>query len=423
MVSRGSTWKLAAGCLVVGLLVAGACSDGGGSGVATLAEPTPPPVAETTAAREPAPPAEQPPAEPAPPAEPPAASPQPAEAATAPAPPPPEQSPAPSPEGELDAAAVAELVASVEAAQAGVVSVREQLYLSLQLRLGGQPMGSIDDVPYVLSTTVGDLTHIQIDQSALAALDAFEDGTGPADPAELPPIEAVLDAGTQEIYVKLAPLAAPGLVEQPSFLDDLTAGGQDIADLWTRSGFEGAGGEILPGFDLGARAVLAEFLGLLKAASDTGSVLEARSVGAGEVAGVATQEYAFQIDLAAVVGQWPPFLESLIGGPGGGEAPPLEFLDSLPSPLATGFSLHVDGDGVARQAGFDLDLGEILMAVFAAFGEMGDAPEGADVDFPEMEYRIAVRIEVLAVNDPSLGVSLPDPSQVVDLPSLFGADG
>lgn len=412
-IGRGT--KLLASCLVVGLLVAGACGDATDDEVATLSETKLPPPVETA---EPPPPAPAPvPPEPAPSEPPPAEAPQPADATATEEPPPPEPSPAPLPEGELDAAAVAALVASVDAAQSGVTSSLEQLYLTMELSFGGQSMGSVSDVPYALSTTVGDLTHVMIDQSALAALSAVEDGMAPAGPAEMPPMELVLDASTQQIYVRLAPLTALGPGEQPPFVADLAAQGEDLSNLWGRPSIEGPDQEFLPGFSPGTRAGIGQFLDLLKAASDTGSVLEARSVGPSETAGVATQEYTFVLDLAALAGQWPPFLESFLGGPGGGEPPPPELLDSL-SPLVSGFSLHVDGAGMARQAGFDLDLGALLMAVFAGFGEMSDAPEDAEIDFPGIEYRVAMSVEALAVNDPSLAVSLPDPSQVLDVPFL-----
>ena len=321
------------------------------------------------------------------------------------------------PEGELDAAAVADLVASVEVAQSGVTSSLEQVYLTMELSLGGQSMGSVSDVPYALSTTVGDLTHVLIDQSALAALSAVEDGMAPGGPAEAPPMEMVLDTTTQQIYVRLAPLADLGPGEQPPFVADLVAGGEDISNLWGRPSIDSPDQEFLPGFSPGTRPGIGVFLELLRAASDVGSVLEAQSVGPSETAGVATQEYAFALDLAALAGQWPPFLESFLGAPGGGEAPPPELLDSL-APLVSDFSLHVDGAGTARRAGFDLDLGALLMAAFAGFGEAADAPEGAEIGLPEFEYRLAMSVEALAVNDPSLTVSLPDPSQVIDVPFL-----
>lgn len=405
-VSSGRGRGLLASCLVAGLLFAGACRDGADDQVATLSETRPPAPVETAEAPAPAPP-EPPPVE----------SPQPADATPSEESPPPEPPPPlpPLPEGDLDDAAVAALAASVEAAQSGVTSSLEQVYLTMQLSFAGQSMGSVSDVPYALSTTVGDLTHVMIDQSALSALSAFEDGMAPGGPAEAPPMEMVLDASTQQIYVRLAPLTELGPSEQPPFVAELAAQGEDLSNLWGRPSIDSPDQEFLPGFSPATRPGIGVFLDLLKAASDTASVLEARRVGPSETAGVATQEYTFAIDLAALAGQWPPFLDSFLGGPGGAEPPPPEFLDSF-SPLVSDFSLHVDGAGTARQAGFDLDLGAFLMAGLAGFGEAADAPEGAEIDFPEIEYRLAMSVEALAVNDPSLTVSLPDPSQVLDVP-------
>lgn len=131
---------------------------------------------------------------------------------------------------------------------------------------------------------------------------------------------------------------------------------------------------------------------------------------------MSTQGYTFVIDLAELTRDLPPFLEGFLGGPGAGEPPPDDLLGTLPVPLATEFTLHVGGDGLVRGVGFDLDLGEILAAGFSGFGEMGETPEGADIEFPEIEYRVAIRLETLAVNDPALSVTLPDPSLVVELP-------
>ncbi|MDE0654176.1 MAG: hypothetical protein OXI26_11040 [bacterium] len=413
--SRRDRAPIFAGCLVAVLMIAAACSDDGESQVATLTDTKPPPPVETTEtvsppAAEPSPPAEPPPsADGTSPDESPAEAPPPADA-------PPAAEPQPMPDGDLDGAAVAALVAAADAAQSGVTSSREQLYLTMELSFGGQSMASVSDIPYALSTNVGGLTHILIDQSALAALSALEDGMGSAGPAQLPPIEAIVDENARQIYVKLSSLEALGPGERPPVLDELIAQGNDVATLWGRPGLDGTSDEILPGLGPGARPALGQFLGLLKAASDTGSVLAAQSVGPAETAGVATREYTFEVDLAALIGQWPPFLESFLAGPGGGEPPPPELFNSLTSPLLSNVTAHFDSGGLARQVGFDLDLGALLMAAFAGFGEMADAPEGAEIDFPEIEYRLAMRVEALAINDPSLAVSLPDPSQVVDVP-------
>ncbi len=403
--------KLLVGWLAVGLLVASACSDSDDSQVATLTETKPPAPVEVTqdAPPDPPPPAAEPPAAP---------EVTPAEAPTAPEPEsPPEPEPPPLPQGELDAAAVAALISTIDAAQSGVTSSREQLYLTLQLSFGGQSAGSVSDVPFTLSTTVGDLTHIQMDPAALAALSGFEDGMPQPAPAGAQPFEMVLDGSSQQLYVKLGPLAALGPGEQPPELASLAAQrGAELADLWGRADLAGDLPPFLGGVGLGAQPSQAEFLALLKAASDSGSILEARADGSGQVASVATQVYTFVIDLAKLIADLPPFLEGFLGGPGAGGVPPDDLLGSLAVPLATEFTLHVGGDGLARQVGFDLDLGEILMAVFSGFGEMGETPDGADIEFPDIEYRVAMRFETLAVNDPSLVVTLPDPALVVDLP-------
>ena len=406
--------KLLVGWLAVGLLVASACSDPDDSQVATRTETKPPAPVEATQDA----PADPPPA----PATEPPGAPEvtPAEAPAAPepdSPAAPEPDSPPLPQGELDAAAVAALISTIDAAQLGVTSSREQLYLILELSFGGQSAGSVSNVPFTLSTTVGDLTHIQVDPAALAALSGFEAGMPQPAPAGALPLEMVLDGSTQQLYVKLAPLAALGPGEQPPELASLAAQrGAELADLWGRSDLAGAGGGLLGGVGLGAQPSQAEFLALLKAASDSGSILEARADGPGQVAGAATQVYTFVIDLARLTGDLPPFLEGFLGGPGAGGTPPDDLLGSLSVPLATEFTLHVGGGGLARQVGFDLDLGEILMAVFSGFGEMGETPDGADIEFPEIEYRVAMRFETLAVNDPSLVVTLPDPALVVDLP-------
>ena len=420
MVGTRGRMRLLAGWLAVVVLVAAACSDSGDDQVATLTDTKPPPPVEATqdAPPDPPPPAAEPPAAP---------EVTPAEAPAAPEPEPPPSAepepPPPLPEGELDAAAVAALVSTIDAAQSGVRSSREQVYLTVELNFGGQPAGSVSDVPFTLSTTVGGLTHVQMDLAALAALSGFGDGMAQPAPAGAPPLETVLDGSAQQLYVKLGPLAAlgPGEVlrpgEQPPELESLAAQrGAELADLWGRVDLSGAGDGLLAGIGLGAHPSQAEFLALLQAASDSGSILEARADGSGQVGGVATQIYTFVVDLAKLTTDLPPFLEGFLGGPGAGGPPPDDLLGSLPVPLATEFTLHVGGDGLARQVGFDLDLGEIMMAVFAGFGEMGETPDGADIEFPEIEYRVAIRIETLAVNDPSLSVTLPDPSLVVELP-------
>ena len=152
----GRRARFVAGCLVVVLLVAGACSGSDNSQVATLTETKPPPPVETIDAVPPEPaPAEVPaPAEPSPP-------PEPAPAEVTPPEPPPEPEPpaeAPVAEGVLDMDTAAALISAVPT-QSEVTSSRVQMYLTLQLSFDGQSAGSVSDVPYILSTTVGDRQH------------------------------------------------------------------------------------------------------------------------------------------------------------------------------------------------------------------------------------------------------------------------
>ena len=410
--SRGHRSAALAGFLAVVLMVAAACGDPADDQVALLTEDRPPPPA-TEAADEmlPADPATPPAAPTEPPPEPVPPLAESSESPAEPAPPP----PAAVVEGPLDASTVAGLVAALGESQRAVTSERVQVYLSMQLSIEGVSAGSVSDVPFVLYTTSGDRTHVEVDQSALAALSSFEDGMPGAAPAGLLPIEMILDEAAQQAYVKLEPLAALETGEQPVWLQDVAASrGGSLAELWGRSSVAAAD-TALPVPVAAERPTLADFLALLQAASDSGSILEAAGDGSGEVAGVATQVYAFTIDLAALTADLPPFLASFLGGLEGGAPPPEEFLGALP-PLPAAVTVHVDAAGFARQVQLDLDLGAILMAVFAGFGEMGEAPEGADIGLPEIEYLLSIRFETLAVNDPSLTVTLPDPSLVVDLP-------
>lgn len=396
-----------AACLAVVLMVAAACGGPSEDQVAILTEDRPPPPATEPAGE--MLPAESPPAAPA---EAPAA---PAEPATAPTEAPvPTAAPA-AVEGPLDAQAAAAVVAGLGEAQRGVTSTRVQVYLSMQLSIDGVSAGSVSDVPFVLYTTVGDRTHVQIDQSALAALSAFEDGMPAAAPASLPPIELVLDGAAQQAYLKLQPLMALDAGEQPVWLQDLAVRqGADLANLWGRSS-AAAADNLLPVPAVGERPTVSDFLALLVASSDSGAILEASANGLGEVAGVATQIYTFVVDLGSLAANLPPFLAGFLGGPGAGGPPPEEFLGALPA-LPSAITVHVDSGGVARQVQLDLDLGAILMAAFAGFGEMGEVPEDADVGLPAFDYLLSMRFDVLGVNDPALAVTLPDPAMVVDVP-------
>ena len=385
-----ATWIL--GGLVAVAALAAACGGPGEDQVATLSDTRPsPPITE--------PPEEMQPVEPAP-------------AEPSPRPPPAEPTPPAAPlEGILEAESAAALVSQL-AERPGVLSELVQVYISIQLSIDGVSAGSVSDVPYMRYTEVGDRIHVQLDQAAFATLSAFEDGMPPPAPGEgLPPIEIILDEGAQQAYVKVAPVAELPPAEQPSWLADLTvAPGAGLAEVWGRSGLDGGATELLPGLVAEGRPTLDDFLALLGTAPSVGGLLEARAEGAGEVAGVTTQVYAFDVDLADLAGEWPPFLEGFVSGAGTGGPPPDDFLALASFPAAV--IVHADGAGIARLVRFDLDLGALLMAMFAGFEDMPDV----EVAPPEIEYVLSLRFETLAVNDPALVVDLPDPSAIVELP-------
>jgi hypothetical protein len=321
------------------------------------------------------------------------------------------------PEDSLGAAAVADLVAAVLEAQSGVTSSSEQVYLTIRASLDGDIDANLDDVPYALATTVADRTHIRIDQAALAAA---EDGTETAATADMPPLEMILDEDARQVFFRLAPQAAlEPESDQGELAEALAAQGFDVADLADLWGTVDLGDEtdsLLSGMGVSAASLLGEFLEFLQAASSTGNILEAAAVGPSEAAGVATEEYSFAIDLVSLADRLPPFFASFFGAVGEGLSSDAGLLDGLPVPLTVDFALHLDPDGLARQVVIDLDLGAILQGLFEEFADFGELADADDAESApaEIEYRVGVRIEVLAVNDPSLAVALPDPALVVE---------
>lgn len=381
------------GWFAVALLVAGACGEP--DEVATLTDTRPPAPIQPAGEMEPE---MQPEPEPAP-------QPQP--------------QPPPAPlEGDLGREAAAAVVAALSEAQRAVTSSRVQVHVSNEMSFDGEAesFGISQGAPYMLYTTVGDRSHIEIDQGALAALGAFGDGMPSAAPPDRPPIEIVLDGAARLAYVKLAPLAALDPSEQPAWLvDEAARRGGALDDLWGRSDLSGGALELMPDLSVLDQPAMADFLALLEAAADGGAVLAARADGPGELAGVATQVYTFVIDLATVAGDWPPVLQGFVGDAGDGGPPPADLLAALP-PMPTEVTVHADAAGYVRLVRMDVDLGAILMAVFAGLGEMGGAPDDAAIALPEFEFLLSFAFEALAVNDPSLTVALPDPAHVVDLP-------
>ena len=174
--------------------------------------------------------------------------------------------------------------------------------------------------------------------------------------------------------------------------------------------------EVLAALDLDVGLAVQPFgddlVGLLASAFADGALLEARGGNRTQVGGVDTEQYSFVIDLMALT-EMPDILGSVLGPDvGGGDASSSMF----PGPLPVRFTVHVDDDYVVRRIVVDVDLGEILNAAFAEFGELGGAPEGVESEIPEIELLYSIRLETVSVNDPSLSVTLPDASQVIELP-------
>ena len=427
------------------LLVAGACGASGDSGVETpAATSAPPPAAEPAA---PAPePAEEPEPEPPPPEPEPAEDPEPEPPPPEPEPPPPEPAPpppeppeepeaatdpppapAPAPEPQetsgdpLDEATIATLAARLVSAQESVTSTRLQVSMSVAASFPGEPPVALEDLPLMTLTEVGDLTLAEVDIAALMGGLAGGLGGGPQPPA-LPPVEMILQ-GETDLYLNLATLAALDPAGEAPWLAGLLAEGDgDLSDLWGFVDLAGVGGaEALAALGVTPRTGLQDdFVGLLAAGLPEGALLEARSGGVGEVAGIPTQEYTFVLDLAAL-SEVPDALGLVFGpdaGPGDFGASPGDFFGAPGASMPFEYVLQVDSEDIIRSSTVVVDIGAILAAVFSELAEAEGAPDSPE-GFPEFEYVMSMRIDVVALNDPSLVVELPDPSLVVELPEFL----
>ncbi len=431
------------------LLVAGACGGSGGDSVAAPAAtevPTPtveppPPSPEPAPQAEPPAPPEPPPPEPAPPAvapsepppaaaeappvEEPAAEPEPPEpidepaAVTDPPAAPPVES---QPEDVLDEAAIAELAVRLAAAQATVTSAQRRMYVSFALSVPGEPPVVIDAVPLMTLTEVGELGRSEVDLAGFrtGVFGAAGDLAG-SESLDLPPLE-IIGEGDTRLYVKLTSLEVfseldPAAVS-PWSADLIAEHGGDIEDLWGLVDVTtGPGAEALALLGVSPQiSVQDNILDLLADGLSGGGLLEARREGHSEVAGIETQEYTFVLDLAAMA-EVPDSLGMVLGdAPDGAGAQADDFLSGLTGPLPIEAIVHVDSDDLIRRSAFVVDIGAVLAAIFGAIADGGDVPEGAETVFDEIEYVMSMRMDVVALNDPSLVVELPDPSLVVELP-------
>ena len=322
------------------------------------------------------------------------------------------------PQGELDEAAVADLAAQILDAQSSVTSWQATGFVSLELGLSADsgfavPRIQLNDVPLGLITKVGDLVRVETDMLGVLAAGLVNPGDeARRDRADLPGLE-ILMGSNREVYVKLRSLVALSELDgspPPRWIADLVAEHGDAADeLWVLLDVsDRIDEEVLEGLGLQPQAIFDDFVELLRLSSAEGVLLEARSGDRTEVAGVEVQEYLFVLDVAAMVAS-PSLLQTLFGEEvGGPETLPDDFLGDLPDPVHLEFTVHIDEDYLIRRTSVDFDASGLLTAMFV---ESGDAPF-----LDRIESWFSAQLEVLAVNDPSLSVTLPDPSLVVEMP-------
>ncbi|MCY3561808.1 MAG: hypothetical protein OXH20_11660 [bacterium] len=410
------TGRLTAAAGMSVLMVAAACGGEDGGGTVAVDGGTPPAPA---AAAEPSP-ADPQPAPPAPPsddaasspAESAAAPPAPSEPAAVDPPAPPADAPEISGGGEAGGAGGSldpeQALRTALAVHEAATSVEYEVLLTMEMGFAGATMVSLDDAFLGVVRIVGPLTWTQYDMAAIAGL------ADPAPPGvELPLLEFVRNSETGEFYTKLEPLLADAPPEEvPPWVTEAVAdSGGDIGDLWLDAAAPGVSEEVPVLFGLPEAPDLAEFLQLAEAAADDGAVTEQQHLGSGEVSGVPVESYRFVLDVTQVSEDVPDFVGSLLGdGETDEGAEELAgMLAQLPGPLEAHLRMAVGAGGEARRLELEMDLAPLMAGLLGAFGDMaGDAG-----DIPDIQWRIGTRLDITAVNDPTLTVPLPDPANVI----------
>ncbi|MXZ30639.1 MAG: hypothetical protein F4078_02335 [Acidimicrobiia bacterium] len=418
--AAGRTTRLTVAAGMSVLMVAAACGGDDGGSVAVDGGTPPAPAAAT----EPSPADPQPAPAAAPsddaassPAESAAAPPAPSEPAAVDPPAPPADAPEISGGGEAGGAGGSldpeQALRTALAVHEAATSVEYEVLLTMEMGFAGATMVSIDDAFLGVVRIVGPLTWTQYDMAAIAGL------AGPASPgAELPLLEFVRNSETGEFYTKLEPLLADAPPEEvPPWVTEAVAdSGGDIGDLWLDAAAPGVSEQVPVLFGLPEAPDLAEFLQLAEAAADDGAVTEQQHLGSGEVSGVPVESYRFVLDVTQVSDDVPDFVGSLLGDGEPTEGEPTEgaeelaaMLAQLPAPLEAHLRMAVGAGGEARRLELEMDLAPLMAGLLGAFGDMaGDAG-----DMPDVEWRIGTRLDITAVNDPTLTVPLPDPANVI----------
>lgn len=412
-----------AGCLLAALVTFAACGESTGQQGSTRAgQPQPPPDNGAEPAGEPGGqlttdagdgPGEDPGdgarAAPPPPTSPsPAADPPPSPVEAPPADPPP-----PTAAGAaVDALDVQGVLDAALETQAAARSVEYEMFLTMEVGFDGLTMVSADEVPLGRVLAVGPLTLQRYDLNAISALDPTSAGGG------LPPMEFIGDSETGEFYARLGPLVEPGALEGEPLPDWLAAAveesGEDVSDLWLDAGSAATGGGLSIFDDLPAAPDMGEFLALVVEAVAADAIVEATYLGRDEVLGLPVNAYRLIVDAGSVAGHLPAFLGEVLGEDPSEEisGEMVEALSQLTEPLLVDTYLAVDDAGAVRRLVQEIDLAPLMASVFGAFGEMdgGDAGEAA---LPEFDYLLGTRIDVVALDDPSAAVELPDPSLIL----------
>ncbi len=290
--------------------------------------------------------------------------------------------------------------------------------MSIAASFPGEPPVAMEDVPLMTITDVGDLSHMQMDMSGL-----FGPDPGAA-PPDTPSLGMILE-GETGLYLRLESLAASDPMPEPWLAELAAEYGDDFGDLWGFADLTGVDGvDGLAFLGMSSQTTIGEdFVELMADGLPAGALVEARQIGGGEVAGTETEGYSFVLDLAAL-GEWPDAMGMIFGdSPDGAGAPADDFLGALSGSMPVEYIVHVDSDDIIRRILVVVDLGAILSQVFGELAPADDYPEDAQGAFAEFDYVMSMRMDVVAVNDPSLVVELPDPSLVVDLPAEFLGGG
>ena len=224
--------------------------------------------------------------------------------------------------------------------------------------------------------------------------------------------------GEEQAYLKLAPLLASGSTSRLPWLEDVAREhGDGAEDLWGLVDLPGGTpGDALANLGLAAQTDTPDdYLASLAADLLDGALLEARSGGRSLIAGVEVQEYSFVFDAAALT-ELPEILEDALRGRLGGREPPSGgFLSAMTEPVPLEYTVYIDEDDFIRRIVITTDLAAPFVALIKDLVRLGEASED-DVDYLHLlEASVSVRLDTIALNDPSLVVELPDPSLVVEV--------